>query len=204
MFDLLIFIGTVAAISLSAIMVPGPVFAATVAKGIENKNAGVYIALGHGIVEIPLMALLYLGLARIIQSGSVTDAVGLIGGIVLIYLGVNILRKRDEGGSGSDLKRGSLMAGIATTAANPYFFVWWATVGFTLILKSSKFGMIGLVMFASVHLLCDLGWEVFVSRSASGAESVLGDKVRKATFLISSVIMIGFGVWFILSGLGIV
>ena len=58
MFALLLFLFQVVLISMSGVMQPGPVTAATVSIGAENKYAGLLIAVGHGIVEFPLMILI--------------------------------------------------------------------------------------------------------------------------------------------------
>lgn len=106
MFDLLILLDTVAAISLSGVLVPGPVFAVTVAKEVDNKNAGAYIALGHGIVEVPIITFLYLGSAQLIRTGSVMDIVGVAGGVSRVYLGLDLWRsRRNEMKGGSKIER---------------------------------------------------------------------------------------------------
>lgn len=94
----------------------------------------------------------------------------------LIYPGLDLWRNKNQRKkNGSKIEKGSLMGGFVATAANPYFFLWWATVGLTLIPKSPKFGLIGLALFVAVHSSCDLGWDLFLSRSAFGAERILRD-----------------------------
>ena len=56
--NLWLFLLSAAGISLSGVMLPGPLTAATIAKGYNDKNAGVMIGIGHGIVEIPIIALI--------------------------------------------------------------------------------------------------------------------------------------------------
>jgi len=59
-----IFLSSVVLVSLSGVMAPGPVFAVTVARGYESRKAGILIALGHGLVEVPLIFLLFFGLSE--------------------------------------------------------------------------------------------------------------------------------------------
>jgi len=84
------FLMSVVLISLSGVMMPGPVFSLTIIKGYKNWNAGALIALGHGVIEFPLMALIYFGLARLFVSDVVKGTIGLIGGSVLVYMGIQI------------------------------------------------------------------------------------------------------------------
>ncbi|UCC91018.1 MAG: lysine transporter LysE, partial [Dehalococcoidia bacterium] len=58
------FLASVAVISLSGVMMPGPAFAVTVAKSYKSPFAGIKVALGHALVEVPVMVLIYRGLTR--------------------------------------------------------------------------------------------------------------------------------------------
>ncbi len=62
-----LFLGSVIFLSASGVMMPGPVTAVTVAKGSQRKWAGVLVAIGHGIIEIPLILLIYFGLASYLK-----------------------------------------------------------------------------------------------------------------------------------------
>ena len=57
---LLLFLGQVVVISLSGVMAPGPVTAAAIGMGARSRYAGMLLAIGHGIVEFPLMILIVL------------------------------------------------------------------------------------------------------------------------------------------------
>ena len=79
-----LFLGSVALISLTGVMMPGPLFAVTIEKGAKRKNAGLLIAVGHGIVEFPLMFLIYYGIEQVVASEilqTVQISVGLVGGV---------------------------------------------------------------------------------------------------------------------------
>jgi len=101
---------------------------------------------------------------------------------------------------GKDLPRNSIFAGVTTTALNPYFILWWATVGSMLIMKSLSFGLTGLILFAVVHLLCDFGWLAFVSVLVHRTKSLWGGRVQQGLLIASSLLLIGFGGWFLSSG----
>ena len=51
-------------VSLSGVMAPGPVTAATFVAGSRRRHAGLWIALGHAVVEVPLMLLLAAGMGE--------------------------------------------------------------------------------------------------------------------------------------------
>jgi len=200
--DFYLFLASVVFISLSGVMMPGPVFAVTIAKGYKSKAAGVLIALGHGAVEFPLILLLYFGLSWFFASTLVQKIIGFVGGVVMIYMGFQTFKTRKEAiAEASHSGHASFIASLVATSANPYFFFWWATVGAALILQASTFGVAGLLAFAIVHWLCDLAWDTFVSVTVFKSRRFWNEKVFTAFFLLCFAVLVVFGLWFIVSAL---
>ena len=162
-----LFLVSVALISLTGVMMPGPLFAVTIEKAAKRKNAGLLISLGHGVVEFPLMFLIYYGIEQIVASEillTVQISVGLIGGLLMIFMGIQTFRNRNKTIEKCESpKHESLIAGIWTTAANAGFILWWLTIGTTLIITARSFGLLPFVVFAVVHWLCDFLWYTGIS-----------------------------------------
>jgi len=195
-----LFLLSAAGISLSGVMLPGPLTAATIAKGYREQNAGIFIALGHGVIELPLMALIYFGFAQFFASPEVKKVIGLAGGLMLIAMGsVVVWNIKKAQGEAADLPYNSLVTGIMMTGANPYFFLWWATIGIALIATAAGFGIWGLVVFAVVHWSCDLVWEQFISMSVFRTKHLWTQKVQRIVFGVCALVLVGFGIWFCVS-----
>jgi len=197
----IIFLGGALFISLSGVMAPGPLTAVTLGKGSESPHAGVMIAIGHGIVEFPLMLFLFFGLGDIITLPYIKGIIGLAGGIFIIFMGTNMIReiKKVEAGSNSEPYRySSLVSGIMLSLTNPYFLIWWATVGITLILGSMKFGILGFVIFAIAHWLCDLFWYYLLSSLSFKGSQFFGNRLQKTIFAVCGIALLFFGAKFIL------
>lgn len=189
-----------AGISLTGVMMPGPLTAATITKGYREQNAGIFIALGHAVIEIPLIALIYFGFAQFFASPEVKMVVGVAGGLMLIFMGLMLLRNfRKDLAEAADLPSNSLVTGIVLTGANPYFFLWWATIGIALIVAAAQFGIWGLIIFAVVHWSCDLIWEQCVSMSVFRTKHLWTKTVQQIVFGICALALIGFGVYFCVS-----
>ena len=185
-------------ISLSGVMMPGPVFAATIAKGYTDGKAGLKIALGHGLIEFPLMALIVLSLGVVFENTMVQAGIGLVGGALLIFLGVEMVRARTKiavEGSGG-LPKNAVLTGALTTSASPYFFLWWATVGALLIFTAQEFGPIVVLVFAVVHWSCDLAWYTFTSFAVFRTRHLWTPLVHEIVFGACGALMIAFGVYF--------
>jgi len=197
-----LFLLSVIAISLTGVMMPGPVTAVTVTKGAQRKEAGALVAVGHGLIEIPLMLLIYFGLAHFLTLTEVKVSVGLAGGLVLIWMALSMLRNRPSVFSEQkELAHSSVVAGLATTAANPYFFIWWATVGAALLVSAREFGGAGVAAMGVTHWLCDLAWLSLVSWAVFKSKRLWTQRVNAVVFGICSAILAGFGAWFIYSGI---
>jgi len=192
--DLLAFTITVVLVSLSGVMAPGPLFAATLAEGRKNPFSGIIVSTGHAVVEIPLILTLYVfGLTLTLEERRI---LAFAGGVVMLYLAYLELNS----GEREEFKGGSLFAGAAMTALNPYFIMWWLTVGLTLITKSVEFGIVGLLLFILAHEMCDYVWLGFVS-AFSGKIAGMGERLTKLLTAVSVSLLLLFGFAFIYAGL---
>jgi threonine/homoserine/homoserine lactone efflux protein len=184
-------------ISLSGVLMPGPLFAVTISKASKSKTAGALIAVGHGIVEFPLMFLIFFVLSQFEIPNAVAVGVGLIGGAMMIFMGIQAFRnKHKKRETMKTLKRESLLAGIWTTTANAGFILWWLTIGTTLILNARLFGLAGFSIFAGVHWLTDFAWYAIVGLLIFKSQRFLSDRVQMAITLFCVAVFIGFGVYF--------
>jgi threonine/homoserine/homoserine lactone efflux protein len=198
--SLSLFLVSAVVVSLSGVMLPGPMTAATIAKGYGDRHAGARIAAGHAVVEIPLIAILYLGLSRAVISARAEMAIYLAGGLMLIYLGFRMFRATGTAmGAVGGLPSSSVLTGIVITGANPAFYIWWVTVGAVLVTGAAAFGVIGVVLFALVHLPCDFVWSEFLSAGTFESRRWWTQRTQKVVFMVCALILAGFGVWFCLS-----
>ena len=200
--DFYLFLASVLLISLSGVLMPGPLFAVTLKKAAKSKGAGALIAVGHGIVEFPLMFLIFFVLSQFTVPSVVQVAVGLVGGFLMVFMGVQAFRNRhrqDEATVG--LKRDSVLAGVWTTAANAGFILWWLTIGTTLILNAQLFGLLGFSVFAGVHWLTDFSWYTVVALLIFKSQRFWTERTRMAITLFCVAVFIGFGAYFMGSAL---
>ncbi len=202
---MLAILSSVVVISFSGVMMPGPMFAVALAKSYRSPWAGTLMALGHAVIEVPLILLIYFGFARFFQDSLVQMVLSLLGGGMIIWLGVSMFRARAEVvRGGKDLPYNALVAGIIMSGLNPFFLLWWATIGSLLIMKFLGFGGTGLAIFIVAHWLCDLIWLSFVSVTFNKTHSLWGRGWQEGLFIACSLLLVGFGAWFIVSGIKLV
>lgn len=201
--DLLVFalfLLSVGFISLTGVLMPGPVFAAAVVKGAEDKHAGAWIALGHIVVEVPLIAVIAAGLYFVFTNYLVKVGIGLIGGSLLLYMGIRMYQIRNkEEVVKQAFPMHPMIAGLITTVTNPYFIIWWATVGASLIILALGFGVAGILAFIVVHESCDLGWYYLVSYATHRSRRLWTKRVHAYVFGSFGVLLAVFGIYFMLA-----
>jgi threonine/homoserine/homoserine lactone efflux protein len=195
----LTFLATVLGISLTGAMSPGAVTAAAISMGSRDRFAGTRMALGHAIIEIPLMVLLLFGAAQFLQRPPVEIAIGLAGGVFLIIMAVGMAKdlKRSGDVDMGFVRGGPLMTGIVLTGANPYFLIWWATIGLALIDGAAKLGAAGFALMAVAHWSCDLAWLTILSWASFKGTSVLSPSRRRIVLGFCALALFGFGLLFI-------
>jgi len=186
-------------ISLSGVMMPGPVTAAAIGMGTRSRYAGALIAVGHGVVEFPLMILIVLGVGRILKLPTAQIVIGLAGGVFLLIMAIQMLKslRSAEKQETKVTKSAPMLAGIILSAGNPYFLLWWATIGLALATTATGIGIWAFVLFAIVHWLCDLVWLSALSWASFKGSRLLGPRSQRIVLLICSVFLLVFGVVFI-------
>ena len=200
--DFYLFLASVLLISLSGVLMPGPLFAVTIKKASKSKVAGALIAVGHGIVEFPLMFLIFLVLSQFEIPSVVQVSVGIVGGFLMVFMGLQAYRKRHmQEEANVNLKKDSMLAGMWTTAANAGFILWWLTIGTTLILNAKIFGLLGFSIFAGVHWLVDFLWYTVVALLIFKSQRFWKQRTRKGITLFCVAVFIGFGTYFMGSSL---
>jgi len=196
-------LGTVVITSLSGVMMPGPMFTVTLAKSLKSPWAGVMVSLGHAVVEVPLILLVSFGLGDFFQNDVVKLVLSVLGGGMILWMGFDLFRARRKiAREGRDTSYNAFVAGILMSALNPFFLVWWVTVGSLLLVTFvDAVGTWGLPFFIIVHWLCDLVWLSIVSFVIFRTHSFWGQKVQEWVFIVLSLALLYFGGQFIVRGI---
>ena len=195
-------LGTVVITSLSGVMAPGPMFTMTLAKSYKSPWAGVQVSLGHAVIEVPLILLIYFGVAPFFQDMVVQLVLSVLGGGMIIWMGIGLFRARKEvTRGGGDITYSAFVAGIIMSGLNPFFLVWWVTVGSLLLMTFLEFSPQGLILFIVVHWLCDLVWLSLVSFTVYRTHSFLAQRLQEWIFIVLTVVLLYFGGQFIVKGI---
>ena len=191
----------VVAISASGVMSPGPLFSANIIYGLkEGKIAGLKIAVGHTIVEFPLIILL--------GTGSITShifpefrvLIAVIGALGLFAFAGLQIKSIFQKNFQKNIKpsRGPILAGIFLSALNPFFIIWWLTVGLKLITESIElWGFLGIIILFLFHIWMDYVWLYIVAFFASKSRNFLSNRNYKILVISLAIVLIYFGLRFL-------
>jgi len=168
---------------------------------IRGALVGPLIVCGHAVLEVLLVAGMVLGLGKLLVLGPVKGVIGLVGGAVLVWMGTGMLRSvkaltllgTDVGGTGP---QHPVLAGILTSLSNPYWIIWWATIGLGYIAVSMQLGLLGLLSFYVGHILSDLAWYSSISLTLAMGHRLLTDRVYRALVAVCACFLLGFGCYF--------
>jgi threonine/homoserine/homoserine lactone efflux protein len=214
-------------VGLSGAMMPGPLLTVTITESARRGFiAGPLLILGHALLEGALLIALVLGLGTILTQPATGKIIAVVGGVFLTWMGVQMARDAhrgnielkdistvDTGGQGEDTgKKGSdkwlfsgsmhpVPAGILVSLSNPYWTLWWATIGLGYITMSLKQGSAGVLSFFAGHISADLGWYSLVAAGVISGRRFLGANVYRAIIVVCGIFLVFLGLSFIYYGL---
>ncbi|ACV61276.1 Lysine exporter protein (LYSE/YGGA) [Desulfofarcimen acetoxidans DSM 771] len=94
-----------------------------------------------------------------------------------------------------------VLAGILVSLSNPYWSIWWATLGLSYITLALENGTAGLLSFFSGHILADFIWYALVAAAVAGSRNFIKPAIYRVIVLICAVFLVVLGGYFIHSGI---
>lgn len=201
--DILGFVATIVILTASGALAPGPLFFETITQGARTgARSGLIFSLAHTLVEFSLIMLLAFGLLAIRNEVVIRDAIGVLGGVVLIFFGVyqifGSIRKMVIIQKKKVSSHRLFFIGVLFTGLNPYFIVWWLTVGSNLILLALEIAALAGVIFMFLcHVWMDYVWLTAVAYFAKRGVNALGSTWYRVLISVFGIILIYFGVSFL-------
>jgi threonine/homoserine/homoserine lactone efflux protein len=186
-------------VGFSGAIMPGPMFTLTVREVPRlGRFAGVAVSLGHSILEFLVVMGLVFGLGNWLKNSIVLGLIGLIGGLVLLWMGYGMIKfgicrntpDSDISAPSEDMSsvkftenpssiRRIAVAGAVASIGNPYWVLWWATIGAGYVAFAYKYGIIGVTSFYLGHILSDFIWFTLVSIAFYAGKQVMPGSTYK-------------------------
>ena len=182
-------------------MSPGPLFAANITYGLkQGTKAGIKIAIGHSIVELPLVILLGIGIFSLEIFPEFKTIISILGAITLFvfaFIQIKSTLKKNKK-SETKLKQGPIITGVLLSALNPFFIIWWLTIGLKLISDAMAiWAFVGILIVFVLHVWMDFVWLGSTAFLISKSKKIISNTNYKIIMLALSVILIYFGITFL-------
>ncbi len=210
MMELALFTVTSFLVGLSGALAPGPMLSITISDSVEKGFiAGPLIVSGHIISEILLVILLFAGLGWLIGSAPAAFIIGVAGGLVLIVMGLQMVKSKPSlksraGDLNLKSKSRSIFEGILSSISNPYFFIWWATIGGAFLFQGVALaGLVGILGFLIGHWSSDLLWYSTVSFLSSQGSRKMKPHTHRNILKVCGCFLVIIGAYFIINALKI-
>jgi threonine/homoserine/homoserine lactone efflux protein len=197
-------------IALSGAMMPGPLLTATISHSASRGMiAGPLLILGHGILELVLVISLISGLEPYVNNDIFFVIVGILGSFILVWMAYGMFCAIPQLQLNFQIdttqrKNGMIIDGILLSLANPYWSIWWASIGLGYIFHAMRFGMNGIICFFVGHILADLTWYASVSIAVSKGRSLLNDRIYRQVIAGCATFLLGFAGYFLYAALHVI
>jgi threonine/homoserine/homoserine lactone efflux protein len=210
-------------VALTGALSPGPLLTYTLIQTARAKRrgylTGLWVIAGHAILESVIICGLILGFSAVLNNQTVVRVIGSAGGLLLVLFGLGIIRDVMKGkisthfldtghtpGGDTDTApppglNNPVVGGVLISMANPYWWVWWATVGLAFMVEFdiSVENWPRLLAFFLGHEAGDLLWYFLVSTLAFFGLQHLNRKTYCGILACCGLFMIGFGVYLAVS-----
>jgi threonine/homoserine/homoserine lactone efflux protein len=194
-------------VSTSGVFSPGPLFFVNLFYGSKYGSImGLKIAVGHTLVEFPLLVLLFYGISKF-SSMSISDSdilkiIGIVGGVFMIFFSFiqvyPVIKNKSLETNNQNSRyaiKNAILVGMIFTGLNPFFLVWWSTIGLKLVSDSlNNFGYLnGIILLFFSHIWMDYFWLWITSFMSSKGRSMVKEKVYRILLLFFSTVIGIFG-----------
>ena len=205
-----IFLGSLMVAFTGALM-PGPMLTLVISSVAQKGfKTAVFIVIGHSVLELLIVISFYLGVLKYLDNLLAVKIISMVGGAFLIYMAasiiVSIARKKIKldldtkriaqnlGTKGTFIIAGK---GILISLANPYWYVWWMTIGATFMIKSVQHSFGGVASFYTGHILADFIWYLFIGFLISTGRRFFNQKIYIGILIACSLFLLYLGIKFI-------
>lgn len=140
------------AVSFITVAIPGPITIVATRLGLSRHvAAAAWFLVGVTALDVALFSALAAGAAPLLRRIGALPVVVVLGGIALVWGGIAGLRSRPAEPSRVDrlkIERPNLASyvalGVAVSAGNPHYWIWWVTAGLAFVEGARAHGAPGL------------------------------------------------------------
>lgn len=196
-------------VSLATIAVPGPITIVASRLALSNRiAAATWFLAGTTVLDVSLFLALAAGAAPSLRRIGALPIVEVVGGLALLWGGAASLRahpappKKREYGHLEE--RGNLVSsfvlGLAVSAGNPQYWVWWVTAGLTFVEAARSHGRAGIAWMLLALIAGVVSWYIPLLWALRHGRSLLSERAERFVTRGMGIVLVLLGAG--LAGLG--
>jgi len=206
MISLLAVFFTSLVVAFSGAMMPGPLLTITISESTRRGPiAGPLLIAGHSVLELLLLIGLLVGLAPLLKNETFFIAIAFIGGLIMLWMAWGMFRSLPtlsvNSNSTTSKRKNLILTGALMSLVNPYWIIWWATIGIGYIILSQKLGFWGIALFYLGHITGDMIWYVAISTAVGKGKKLFTDSIYRSLIAICGTFLVGFAFYLVISGI---
>jgi threonine/homoserine/homoserine lactone efflux protein len=202
-------------VAFSGALAPGPMLTLVISS-VAKKGfwTSFFIVVGHSLLELAVVLSFFLGVLKYLENPLIVKIIGILGGLFLLYLGTDIIisifknkyvidfksivKKRTITGRSTGIV---ILKGILISLINPYWYIWWITIGAAFIIKSVEFNIPGISSFYLGHISADFIWYLFIGFLINTGRKFFNQKIYNGILAACSLFLFYLGIRFIIEAL---
>lgn len=197
---------TALAVGFSGAMMPGSLLTYVIRQSLrEGPKVGFIVIVGHALLELVLIVGIFLGLDIVLRSDAAQISIGVIGGLMLCFIGADMIVKaaRNRVSISMETKTGSsermMLSGVLLSLANPYFLLWWAVIGLGFLTEAYRdFAVWGVAVYFLGHIAADFTWYGVISTVVGKTRRFIKEKPYRIIIIVLGALLIFFGARFLI------
>jgi threonine/homoserine/homoserine lactone efflux protein len=137
----------------------------------------------------------------------VVVVLSLAGGAFLVWMGGSMLLDAVRGtmtlsldAETSASRLGPVLRGAAVSLSNPYWMIWWATVGLKIASDAIAVGPVAVGAFFIGHELADFAWYALIIAAVAKGRHLFSDRVYRAVIGVCAAFLVFLGIGYVLAG----
>ena len=83
-----------------------------------------------------------------------------------------------------------VLAGVVVSCSNPYWSLWWATIGLGMLVRAQEAGGFGVALFLVGHLLADFVWYSGISVVIAKGRQVIPTRFFRGLIVVCGVFLV--------------
>lgn len=193
-------------LAFSGAMMPGPLLTATISESARRgAMTGPLLILGHAFLELAMLLALLIGLAPLLKQDLVFVAIALVGAGILAWMAAGMFRALPTLAINWDVHQDSsgplVSTGILVSLSNPYWTIWWATLGLGYLMTCKALGIPGIVAFFLGHISGDFVWYTLISVLVAKGRRLLTTRVYRGLIGVCALFLACFACFFAYTGI---